>query len=117
MGFSAWLEACLGGRWHTLDPRGGGPRMGRGLIAHGRDAADVAISSTFDVNTPIALRSFKVVTDELEERESGVEDQGGSHDSSQVEGEDQGKDPGPAREGGRDEDRAQHADKAPQDHR
>lgn len=57
MDFSAWFEAYLGGRWHTFDPRNNIPRIGRVLIATGRDAADVAISNTFGPNI---LKSFQV---------------------------------------------------------
>ncbi|APV50306.1 transglutaminase [Betaproteobacteria bacterium GR16-43] len=64
MDFSAWFEAYLGGRWHTFDPRNNIPRIGRILIARGRDASDVAISSTFGPNK---LASFKVWTDVVEE--------------------------------------------------
>ena len=45
--FAAWFEAYLGGQWYTFDTRFNVPRIGRVLIARGRDAADVAISSTF----------------------------------------------------------------------
>lgn len=62
MDFSGWFEAYLDGNWYTFDPRHNTPRMGRVLIAHGHDAADVAISTTFGVNT---LESFKVWTDEV----------------------------------------------------
>ena len=62
MDFAAWFEAYLGGSWHTFDPRNTAPRMGRVLIARGRDAADVAITTTFGPNT---LESFKVWTDEV----------------------------------------------------
>lgn len=47
MDFSGWFEAYLGGAWHTFDPRHNARRIGRVLIAYGRDAADVAISTTF----------------------------------------------------------------------
>jgi transglutaminase-like putative cysteine protease len=47
MDFSAWFEAFVGGRWHTFDARHNVPRISRILIARGRDAADVAISTTF----------------------------------------------------------------------
>src|SRR5476651_1699181 len=60
--FAGWFEAYLGGRWHTFDPRNNVPRIGRILIALGRDAADVAITTTFDPNT---LQSFRVWTDEI----------------------------------------------------
>jgi len=62
MDFSAWFEAYLDGQWYTFDPRNNVPRIGRVLIARGRDAADVAISTTFGPNT---LKSFKVWTDEV----------------------------------------------------
>lgn len=63
MDFSAWFEVFLGGRWYTFDARNNTPRIGRVLIARGRDASDVAISSTFGPNT---LAGFKVWTDEVE---------------------------------------------------
>jgi transglutaminase-like putative cysteine protease len=62
MDFAGWFEAYLGGRWHTFDPRNNVPRIGRVLMARGRDAIDVAISTTFGPNT---LLSFKVWTDEV----------------------------------------------------
>ena len=62
MDFSGWFEAWLGGRWHTFDARFNTPRIGRTLIARGRDAADVAISMTFGPNT---LQNFKVWADEV----------------------------------------------------
>jgi transglutaminase-like putative cysteine protease len=62
MDFAGWFEAYLGGAWHTFDPRNNVPRIGRILIARGRDAVDVAISTTFGPNT---LLSFKVWTDEI----------------------------------------------------
>lgn len=49
MDFSAWMEVYLGGRWHTFDPRNNMPRMGRVLIARGRDAVDVPIATTFGI--------------------------------------------------------------------
>ncbi|MFZ1415850.1 MAG: transglutaminase family protein [Defluviicoccus sp.] len=62
MDFSAWFEVFLGGAWYTFDARNNIPRIGRVLIARGRDAADVPISHTFGPNT---LKSFKVWTDEV----------------------------------------------------
>jgi transglutaminase-like putative cysteine protease len=62
MDFSGWFEAFIGGRWYTFDARSNVPRIGRVLIAQGRDASDVAISTTFGPNT---LRSFRVWTDEI----------------------------------------------------
>lgn len=61
--FAAWFEVYLGGQWHTFDPRNNIPRIGRVLIARGRDAADVAITTTFGPNT---LKSFRVWTDEVD---------------------------------------------------
>ena len=60
--FAAWFEAYLGGRWHMFDPRNNVPRIGRFLLARGRDAADVALTTTFGPNT---LQSFRVWTDEI----------------------------------------------------
>ena len=60
--FAAWFEVYLGGQWHTFDPRNNVPRIGRVLLARGRDAADVAITTTFGPNT---LNSFRVWTDDV----------------------------------------------------
>jgi transglutaminase-like putative cysteine protease len=62
MEFAGWFEAFLGGRWHTFDLRNNVPRVGRVLVARGRDGADVAISTTFG---PSSLVSVKVHTDEM----------------------------------------------------
>jgi transglutaminase-like putative cysteine protease len=62
MDFAGWFEAYLDGKWHTFDPRNNMPRIGRVLIAYGRDAADVPITYTFGPNT---LVSFRVWTDEV----------------------------------------------------
>lgn len=62
--FAAWFEAWIGGRWQLFDPRNNVPRLGRVLMARGRDAADVAIATTFGPNN---LESFKVWTDEISE--------------------------------------------------
>ncbi len=64
MDFSAWFEAFLGGQWYAFDARNNVPRIGRVLMARGRDAADVALTTTFGVNQ---LQSFKVWTDEVTE--------------------------------------------------
>jgi transglutaminase-like putative cysteine protease len=61
MDFAGWFEAYLGGQWYTFDPRNNTPRIGRVLLARGRDATDVALTNTFGPNT---LQSFKVWTDE-----------------------------------------------------
>jgi transglutaminase-like putative cysteine protease len=72
MDFSAWFEAYIGGHWHVFDARSNIPRIGRVLIARGRDAADVAISTTFGPNK---LQSFKVWTDEVK-ADSGTQPAG-----------------------------------------
>jgi transglutaminase-like putative cysteine protease len=61
MDFSAWFEAFIGGGWYAFDARHNIPRIGRVLIARGRDAADVAISTTFGASV---LKSFSVTTRE-----------------------------------------------------
>jgi transglutaminase-like putative cysteine protease len=66
MDFSAWFEAYLngpdGGRWYTFDARHNVPRIGRVLMARGRDATDVALATIFG---PAWLSLFEVVTDEI----------------------------------------------------
>lgn len=64
MDFAGWFEVWLDGHWYTFDARNNTPRIGRVLIARGRDAADVAISNTFGPNT---LKRFVVRTDEVPE--------------------------------------------------
>ncbi|HEY3746962.1 MAG TPA: transglutaminase family protein, partial [Gemmatimonadaceae bacterium] len=64
MDFAAWFEVYLGGVWYTFDARNNMPRIGRVLIARGRDAADVAIATTFGPNT---LEGFRVWTDEIKQ--------------------------------------------------
>ena len=61
MDFSAWFEAYLG-RWYTFDARHNTPRVGRILMARGRDATDVAIVTSFG---PCTLANFRVITDEV----------------------------------------------------
>ncbi len=62
MDFSAWFEAYVGGQWYSFDARHNHPRIGRIVIARGRDAADVAISTMFG---PTELVRFNVVTEEM----------------------------------------------------
>ena len=69
MDFSAWFEVYLGNRWYTFDARHNTPRIGRILVARGRDAADVAISTTFGPNK---LKRFVVHTDEIVETPAGM---------------------------------------------
>lgn len=47
MDFHAWCEAYLGGAWRTFDARHNRPRIGRVVIAHGRDAIDTAILTSY----------------------------------------------------------------------
>ena len=62
MDFSAWFEAYLDGRWYSFDARHNIPRIGRVVMARGRDATDVPIVCTFG---PHSLASFEVWTDEM----------------------------------------------------
>jgi len=62
MDFSAWFEAFLGGRWYTFDARHNHPRIGRLLMARGRDATDVALMTT---SGPSRLAGFEVITEEV----------------------------------------------------
>jgi transglutaminase-like putative cysteine protease len=62
MDFSAWFEAYLDGRWFTFDARHNHPRIGRIVMARGRDAADVAISTNFGA---VQLERFSVITEEV----------------------------------------------------
>lgn len=64
MDFSAWFEVFLGGRWYAFDARNNIPRIGRVLMARGRDAADVALTTTFGNNE---LTSFRVWAEEVED--------------------------------------------------
>ena len=62
MDFSAWFDVYLDGAWHSWDARHNTPRIGRILMARGRDATDAAISTAFGVAT---LVKFEVTTDEV----------------------------------------------------
>lgn len=64
MDFSAWFQVWLNGRWWSFDARHNVPRIGRVLVAVGRDAADVAITTSFGT---APLRSFTVITEEVGE--------------------------------------------------
>ncbi len=64
MDFSAWMEVFLDGRWHTFDPRNNKRRIGRIVVAYGRDAADVPLIHSFGAHR---LDSFTVWTDEIPE--------------------------------------------------
>jgi transglutaminase-like putative cysteine protease len=62
MDFSAWFEVYLGGSWYTMDARHNAARVGRVLMARGRDAADVALLTSFGTSR---LERFNVWCDEV----------------------------------------------------
>jgi transglutaminase-like putative cysteine protease len=62
MDFAAWFEAYLGGRWHTFDARNNTPRVGRVVVGRGRDAADVALITSFGPHT---LTGFQVRAEQI----------------------------------------------------
>ena len=66
MDFSAWFEVYLDGAWRTFDARHNRPRIGRILVARGRDATDTAITTSFGA---AILAGFTVLTDEVEAEE------------------------------------------------
>jgi len=69
MDFSAWFEVYLGGRWFTFDARHNVPRIGRILVARGRDAADCAITTTFGQSR---LVQFQIITEEVRQAASAA---------------------------------------------
>ena len=69
MDFSGWFEAYLGGRWYTFDARHNKPRIGRIVMAVGRDAADVALTTNFG---RAILKKFFVISDEMPEAETAT---------------------------------------------
>src|ERR1700731_877835 len=62
MDFSGWFEVYLGGRWYTFDARHNVARIGRVVMAVGRDAADVALTTNFGRAT---LTKFFIISDEM----------------------------------------------------
>jgi transglutaminase-like putative cysteine protease len=62
MDFSAWFDVYLDGAWYAFDARNHRPRIGRILMARGRDATDTAIATTFGAATMVG---FEVVTDQI----------------------------------------------------
>ncbi len=62
MDFAGWFEVYLGDAWYTFDARNNTPRIGRILMARGRDACDVALANTFGPNT---LQRFQVWAEEV----------------------------------------------------
>jgi transglutaminase-like putative cysteine protease len=69
MDFAAWMEAWLGDRWWTFDPRNGTRRKGRVVIGRGRDASDVAMVTTFGAPK---LESMVVIAEEVAEEVAEV---------------------------------------------
>ena len=63
MDFNAWFEAYIGGRWYVFDPRHNQRRIGRIVIARGRDAADIAMINSFG---PHFLSRFEVITEQVD---------------------------------------------------
>ena len=80
MDFSAWMEVFLGDKWYTFDPRHNCRRIGRIVMARGRDASDVALTTIFGKNT---LAGFVVNTEEVPEDQ--VPDQSASAQKSEGE--------------------------------
>jgi transglutaminase-like putative cysteine protease len=62
MDFCAWMEVYLSGQWWTFDARNNIPRVGRVLMARGRDATDVALANIFGI---AYLANFEVIAEEL----------------------------------------------------
>ncbi len=83
MDWSAWFEVYLGGRWYTFDARHNVPRIGRIVMARGRDATDVAISTAFG---SAILGRFEVITDEVGEATSFRHSYTGRFASSEIGG-------------------------------
>jgi transglutaminase-like putative cysteine protease len=67
MDFSGWFEAYLDGKWYTFDARHNMPRIGRVVMARGRDAVDVALTTSFG---PTTLEKFVVYTDAVLETDA-----------------------------------------------
>lgn len=63
MDFSAWFDVYLGGQWITADARHNRPRIGRILMARGRDATDCALTTSFG---SAVVTGFQVHTDVVE---------------------------------------------------
>jgi len=70
MDFSAWFEVYLENRWWAFDARHNKPRIGRVLMATGRDASDVAMTTSFGTAN---LKRFQVVTEEARGNASGAQ--------------------------------------------
>jgi len=69
MDFSAWFDVFIDGDWYTYDARHNQPRIGRILMARGRDATDTALTTSFG---PTILQRFEVITDEIVDDDHGA---------------------------------------------
>jgi transglutaminase-like putative cysteine protease len=69
MDFHAWFEVFLNGQWYAFDARHNVRRVGRVLMARGRDAVDVALTTSFGANK---LVKFNVWASEVPEQELSV---------------------------------------------
>jgi transglutaminase-like putative cysteine protease len=69
MDFSAWFEVYLEDRWWTFDARHNQPRVGRVLMATGRDASDVAMTTSFGMAN---LTHFTVISEQLPQQHASV---------------------------------------------
>ncbi len=58
MDLHAWFEAYVGDRCYTFDATQFAPRGGRIVLAYGRDAADVAITTQFGPAQLLELRAW-----------------------------------------------------------
>lgn len=56
MDFHAWFEAYLDGAWYTFDARYPSPQIGRVVIGRGRDAADVALTTSYGVSELLSMQ-------------------------------------------------------------
>ena len=65
MDFHAWFEAYVDGQWRTFDARHNVPRIGRIVVARGRDAVDVAMATTYG---SVRLAGLEVWADEVDDR-------------------------------------------------
>jgi len=71
MDFCAWMEVYLGGRWWTFDPRNNARRIGRVVVARGRDAMDVAMVTSYGM---LLLEQMTVWADEVDPAAARLDD-------------------------------------------
>lgn len=70
--FAAWMEVYLGGAWRVFDPRNNAPRIGRVMVACGRDAADVPLTHTFGPSPLVGFRVWADLVDHLDASEAAA---------------------------------------------